>query len=98
MFTGFARKLLWLDDTPAWWPRGRGAHFCLQLITIAAVLCLLGVAVVAAGASFITFHLPIRAEVNQTLLVVGAMLFVLGTLLSVATLFIAVFRLLVFGP
>jgi hypothetical protein len=97
VLAGFARKLLWLDGTPAWWPSGKGALLCLQLSTIAVGLCLLGVAVVATGASFITFHWSIGADVNQTLLVVGAVLFVLGTLLSVATLFVAVIRLLVFG-
>jgi hypothetical protein len=97
VLAGFARKLLWLDGTPSWWPSGKGALLCLQLLTIAVGLCLLGVVVVATGATLVTFHWSVGGDVEQMLLEVGAALFVLGTLLSVATLFMAVIRLLVFG-
>jgi hypothetical protein len=97
VLVGFARKLLWLDGTPTWWPNGKAALLCLQLLTIAVGLCLLGVLVAAAGATLITFHWFVGGDVEQMLLEAGAALFVLGTLVSVATLFLAVIHLLVFG-
>ena len=97
VLAGFTRNLLWLDGPPTWWPSGKAALLYLKMLTIAVGLCLLGVLVAAAGATLITFHWFVGGDVAPMLLEAGAALFVLGTLVSVATLFLAVIRLLVCG-